>query len=642
MANFQNLLDSIASVIHQNGNQEITGEVLKSTLQSMVSVLGANATFGGIAHISDKPGTPDGPVVYIASDVGTYPNFGALEILTDELAVFVWNPTAGTWSKESITYIADKSEIEDLIQQGIEEIGIAKQEALDEIEEFAQVDMVYDVEGEISTGEYDIQLKKRNGELLFPNGQISTGDESLYDATIEDESGNAIAYLHDGEVTTKKFSSESSVVTDNLYECNDIVFSDDKGNDVGRIVGGNIVLKNFDSTWADHGRIKMYLPKVINTYIGDNLQLFKYPVTLLGDYKNWGVNFGVISSDKNVKKQGKTLSRYFQFAPILTGTYQINANLIDRYNRMHDQKSMTINVITPTSPSSMKNILFIGDSEVEGIVNNSGISVADGASDEGIFSFVNEVKRLLTGTDSATVGMPASLGLTNIQMIGTKNTTGGRHEGYGGKDVSWFYGSSSPFYKSGAINFNTYLGQDSVYADTAHKGVDLIYILLGANEDGVLMSENERYYLRKPTYVSEMKQLLDKIIAQLITNTSATYYNPNLKIILLNYAWSYIDGYGYHPYGSSPYSDGNWTARLFRGIYEMNEQIASDPTYSPYVESVMIAPHVDSENGYAYIMKEKNNYMTETELQHIEAVHPSTIGYRMYGAGVVRDIIGRI
>lgn len=133
MANYQNLLDSIASVIHQNGNQEITGEVLKSTLQSMVSVLGANATFGGIAHISDNPGTPDGPVVYIASDVGVYPNFGALEILTDELAVFVWNPTAGTWAKESITYIADKSEIETLIQQGTEEINSAKEDALEEI-----------------------------------------------------------------------------------------------------------------------------------------------------------------------------------------------------------------------------------------------------------------------------------------------------------------------------------------------------------------------------------------------------------------------------------------------------------------------------------------------------------------------------
>lgn len=146
MANYQNLLDSIASVIHQNGNQEITGEILKSTLQSMVSVLGANATYGGVAHIADNPGTPDGPVIYIASDVGVYPNFGALEILTDELAVFVWDPTAGSWSKESITYIADKSEIEQLIQDGTEEINGAKDDALDAIAEAIQgLNLYYEV-----------------------------------------------------------------------------------------------------------------------------------------------------------------------------------------------------------------------------------------------------------------------------------------------------------------------------------------------------------------------------------------------------------------------------------------------------------------------------------------------------------------
>lgn len=496
----------------------------------------------------------------------------------------------------------------------------------------------------------NIQLKDGNGNLLMPKTDAEIVDnvtvvrtgEDYEQFDIVDENGNVIASIYDGEVITKKFDSSNTPKLDNVYELSDLIFSDENGNAVCRIAGGNIILKNFDSTWADHGRMKLNLPKTINSYVGDNLQLFKYPMTLLGDYKNWGITLNVSTSDNNIRKLGKTLSRYFQFTPTAAGTYTINANLIDRYNRLHDNRLVTINVVQPTSPSTMKNILFIGDSEVEGIVNNSGISVAEGASDEGIFSFTNEVKRLLTGNDSAVDGMPASLGLTNIQLIGTKNTTGGRNEGYGGKDVSWFYGSSSPFYKSGAINFNTYLGQNSVYDDTSHKGVDLIYILLGANEDGVVVNNNMRISLHRATYESEMKSFLDKIIAQLITNTSAAYYNPNLKIILLNYAFSYIDGYGYHPYGSGVYTDGNWTARNFLGIYDINEKIASNPTYSPYVESVMIAPHVDSENGYAYIIKAKNNYMTETELQHIEAIHPSTIGYRMYGAGVVRDILGRI
>ena len=176
MANYQNLLDAIASVIHQNGNQEITGEILKGTLQSMVSVLGANAGYGGVAHIADNPGTPDGPVVYIASDVGVYPNFGALEILTDELAVFVWNPTAGMWTKESITYIADKSEIEQLIQQGIEEINDAKDDAITEIGQIVQsVDVTYDTIS--GTNPRAVQLKNGSGNLLMPRTNILSEKE---------------------------------------------------------------------------------------------------------------------------------------------------------------------------------------------------------------------------------------------------------------------------------------------------------------------------------------------------------------------------------------------------------------------------------------------------------------------------------
>lgn len=146
MANYQNLLNSIAAVIRTNGNQEITGAVLQSTLQSIVSVLGANATYGGVAHPTDSPGTPDGPVVYVASEMGIYTNFGAISIDADELAMLHWNPTTGTWSKESLAYIADKSEMEDLIQQGIDDINGAKDDALYAIAEAIEgLNLYYDI-----------------------------------------------------------------------------------------------------------------------------------------------------------------------------------------------------------------------------------------------------------------------------------------------------------------------------------------------------------------------------------------------------------------------------------------------------------------------------------------------------------------
>ena len=105
MAKYQNLINSISSVIRTNGNNEITGQILQDVLKSIVNVVGANPTYGGVAHPADNPGTPEGGVVYIASDEGTYVNFGGLTLASNELAVLVWNGTS--WSKEFVANIAD-------------------------------------------------------------------------------------------------------------------------------------------------------------------------------------------------------------------------------------------------------------------------------------------------------------------------------------------------------------------------------------------------------------------------------------------------------------------------------------------------------------------------------------------------------
>ena len=80
MANWSILKNAIASVIKTNGNQEITGQILQNTLNSIVNTVGENATFAGIATPSTNPGTSDGPVFYIASEPGTYVNFGGIKL----------------------------------------------------------------------------------------------------------------------------------------------------------------------------------------------------------------------------------------------------------------------------------------------------------------------------------------------------------------------------------------------------------------------------------------------------------------------------------------------------------------------------------------------------------------------------------
>ena len=72
--------------------------------------------FRGIATPSTNPGTPDGPVFYIATKAGTYSNFSGITINTDEAALLVWNGGA-MWKKEisgfvSVQSIKDKGAVE--------------------------------------------------------------------------------------------------------------------------------------------------------------------------------------------------------------------------------------------------------------------------------------------------------------------------------------------------------------------------------------------------------------------------------------------------------------------------------------------------------------------------------------------------
>nr|DAR11873.1 MAG TPA: hypothetical protein [Caudoviricetes sp.] len=100
MANWSDLKALVAEVIKTNGNQEITGQVLQNVLKSIISNLGANYQYAGIAKPSTNPGTPDGNIFYLASEKGVYSNFDSYEIKTQELVVF-YN-TSSAWKHDTL------------------------------------------------------------------------------------------------------------------------------------------------------------------------------------------------------------------------------------------------------------------------------------------------------------------------------------------------------------------------------------------------------------------------------------------------------------------------------------------------------------------------------------------------------------
>lgn len=113
MGNYDELKNSVSNVIKTNGNQEITGSVLQNVLLTIISTIGANSTFAGIATPETNPGLPDQNVFYIAANGGTYPNFGFTIGIAD-IAIFYTENNA--WAYKTIN-IAQASRVNELETQ---------------------------------------------------------------------------------------------------------------------------------------------------------------------------------------------------------------------------------------------------------------------------------------------------------------------------------------------------------------------------------------------------------------------------------------------------------------------------------------------------------------------------------------------
>ena len=99
MANYATLKAAVQAVVKTNGNAEITGANMQSTLISIIESLGAGYQFMGVATTSTSPGTPDYNAFYIGG-AGTYSNFGtSITVPVGSICLFKYN---GSWTKEQI------------------------------------------------------------------------------------------------------------------------------------------------------------------------------------------------------------------------------------------------------------------------------------------------------------------------------------------------------------------------------------------------------------------------------------------------------------------------------------------------------------------------------------------------------------
>ena len=101
MTMWEELKASIIETIKQNGNNEITGNILQNILLTMVSALGENAQMAGEATPTTNPGTPDNKVFYVAQQPGVYSNFGGYTLQSGTIAFLFWD--SEQWLTTTVT-----------------------------------------------------------------------------------------------------------------------------------------------------------------------------------------------------------------------------------------------------------------------------------------------------------------------------------------------------------------------------------------------------------------------------------------------------------------------------------------------------------------------------------------------------------
>ena len=259
MASFDSLKDLIRSVIYENEDQAITGEVMQNTLLEMVRSLGTGYKYIGIADADTDPGTPDENVFYFATAAGTYTHFGNLTVAANEIAIL--KGSGSSWSKD-VTSIASTGALQ-VLNEALEHIG---QQIAPASLTYAELKTLRDA-GELIPGKIyritdyvttTIDPESRSAGHVFDLLVIATDANHL--------SEDAGACLHDGDT----YFSNTNFSAWKIRYCLD--------NDITRF------------TWADTTNGKGVIYRMIDEWLNDvpydfkNIQFKRYKVTAKAEY----------------------------------------------------------------------------------------------------------------------------------------------------------------------------------------------------------------------------------------------------------------------------------------------------------------------------------------------------------------------
>lgn len=222
------------AVIYDNSVSGLTAINVKGALDELAIRLKDGFLYKGIATPTTNPGTPNGPVFYIAAEPGVYPNFSSITVGTNEVAILVWNNGA-TWKKEVSGFVSHSYLIDEVTK-------------LDEADNEIKSDLNVEIARAKEAEEANAQVI---GELRDKTSLIQDHIKENVDLDVSDENGNIILRLKDGHLYVQKFRSDNTLlegldIVDGITP-SDFQISDLEGNVLAEFKGGHIRTKEFDS-----------------------------------------------------------------------------------------------------------------------------------------------------------------------------------------------------------------------------------------------------------------------------------------------------------------------------------------------------------------------------------------------------------
>ena len=399
MANFATLKAAINAVIKTNGQKEITGEVLNQVLNAMVTSLGTNYQFAGVATPNTNPGTPDQNVFYMATQAGTYTNFNAT-VLPVGISILLWN---GSWSHQTFFEIdsVPTSGSTNLVTSG----GVFEKMKLD--------GGAYDVSahnGGITFASLEALLNDANLNTLIPVA-VRTGGMSI--KFVQSSDNKYIqARCMANEFTTD--TTQWAIAEEGVYEDNpEFIYVKKDADD--RVL---FAVKVDGSIFFGAGcppQVVEYIQKKIDEL---NLDDVTGIITFLGELPDGDKTLQQILNEKVDKEDGKGLS---------TNDYDDEAKeIVDSNEFVDNQEFLEVvkdsedTLLESTKPSGKKK--FYAGIEVDGVAELENVTANNIAAKSIEFYTEEEKESFLDYLNiSSAINAPRYIGLKDIAAYRTSN-----------------------------------------------------------------------------------------------------------------------------------------------------------------------------------------------------------------------------